>query len=919
MEKRTDAKVVMQPSIHSENHLSDYVEILKRHKWLILLVFVIIVGTVTTASFMATPQYQATSQLLLGGQPTPMNPLGETPQRIPEINLYLQTQVNLLRSRSLARTVIQELGLQERTSVTQPSRTLSSFWGLFDWSKKTGSGAQRHAVRAESAEGDASLQNSAPTSSDPDLPAQPSLPKPKAKIDSSIIDWYLKNIQILPVRNSSLVEVTFSGPDAELITQIVNKHADAAIKNAIQQHQDQAMNALDWLKSQITEQKNEVESSQRAIYEFKKQHNALSLEDNQIIFSQELQELNSALTRARSERIAKQATYMQLQDILAKRQDILQMREISANPVIQNLRNQLVTLMSQKIEWGTRYGPKHPKMIELDSGINQLNQEIINEQQRLMKAIKTDLDHAAAVETSIAESLARQKEFAMSLGEQAIEHDVLKQQAASTQDIYEFLLKQSEELALSSAIKSGNMHIVDYAEAPSEPVSPNLKMNILLAVFLSLFAGAGLAFFLEYLDNSVKTPMDVAVRLGLPVLGMIPFHKALQDKNGTNPLLEPPSNVNRESLPPSIYHISNRLPDELRSPSDGLFGRVLIVESVTMNEGKTTVITRMASNLTEAGLRVLLVDCDFQRPSLDKLLGVSNGGGLGKAIDRIMSRTLTSGSLANYSMDDLFFMISLKKLNGRLIVNNEDQTLVAFFQNGVLIHIQNMNSPENNRIGTMLLNGGFITIAQLNDALQRHKRTGQPLGYILVNAGYLGREKLRGPLRLQIEEYLQKMFSWKRGEFLFKPGMVQLYENERIFFEEDYSPMITNLGRIEHSKFIEKELFSHIINLKKENLFLLPAGTSYKLIGSLNHALMKKVFEKLKQHFDVLLVDTPPLDAASGIESIFPLADGIVVVVKAGHLSVKILSGALSHLPQDKIIGTVLNQVKSNPHSNYYY
>ena len=74
----------------------------------------------------------------------------------------------------------------------------------------------------------------------------------------------------------------------------------------------------------------------------------------------------------------------------------------------------------------------------------------------------------------------------------------------------------------------------------------------------------------------------------------------------------------------------------------------------------------------------------------------------------------------------------------------------------------------------------------------------------------------------------------------------------------------------------------------------------------------------VQQHFDVLLVDTPPLDAVSGIESIFPLADGIVVVVKAGHLSVKILSGALNHLPQDKIIGTVLNQVKNNVHPTYY-
>jgi cellulose biosynthesis protein BcsQ len=345
-----------------------------------------------------------------------------------------------------------------------------------------------------------------------------------------------------------------------------------------------------------------------------------------------------------------------------------------------------------------------------------------------------------------------------------------------------------------------------------------------------------------------------------------------------------------------------------------------MVESVTMGEGKSTVVARIASNLTDAGLRVLLVDCDFQRPSLARIFKISrNGGGLGKSIDRIMSHHLNNGTLNDYSVDDLFFLIALKKHSGHLMVQNEDQNrIIAHFQNGVLIHIQNQNSPEDNRIGTMLMKGGFITKEQLNDALSRNQRTGQPLGYILVNAGYIGRDKLRGPLRLQIEEYLQKLFSWRNGKFSFKPGLVSIYENEKIFFEEDYTSLINNLGRTESSKFIEKELFSHIVGLKKENLYLLPAGTSYKLIGSLNQVLMKKIFEKLKQHFDVILVDTPPLDAASGIESIFHLADSMVLVIKAGHLSVKILNGAINHLPQDKIIGTVLNQAKIDPQPYYY-
>lgn len=873
-----------------EAHLSDYLDILLRRKWIIISFFILIVGAVTAATFYMTPQYEATAQILLGGKPTPMNPLGDGSERVPERNLNYKTQVNLLSNRSLARKVIKDLELENIYALEVDADTL--------WPNTSAKISED------------------PVSQIPDLPVDENQ---AYEFNAKVLDWYLRHLTVTPVRDSSLVNVSFRGPNKELITRIVNKHAQAAIQSAVYRHQSQAKDALDWLKAQIESQRMEVQTAERAIYNFKKKNNALSLENSQIINSQEIRELSSALTRAKSERITKQTVYLQLKNIVRNQKDVMSIPEISNDSVIENLRNQLVDLNSRQMEMGTKYGPKHPKMMELANRIKQVKREIQVEANRFKNTIKAELDRATAIERSITRTLKKQKEIAMSLGERTIEYEVLRQQAESSHDIYNFLLKQSEEIKLATAISSSNMRIVDKAEMPVIAVSPKKKLNILTAIFLSLFTGTGLAFFLEYLDNTVKTPMDVAIQLDLPVLGMIPYQKVMLNKDHNIALLEEnKKDIDKEVIINPLYHIFNRLPAELRKPAEGLFGRALVVESVTMGEGKSTVVAQIAANLTDAGLRVLLMDCDFQRPKLDKLFNVSNGGGLGKSIDRIMSHNLTAGALDKYSVDDLFFLISLKKKSGHLLVKNEDQTFIAHFQNGLLIHLQNANSPENNRIGTMLLNGGFITKDQLNDALRRHKRTGQPLGYILVNAGYIGRDKLRGPLRLQIEEYIQKIFSWKKGNFTFKPGIIQIYENEKIFFEEDYRPLISNLGRIESSKFIEKELFSHIKSLSKENLYLLPAGSSYKLIGSLNQVLMKKIFEKLKQHFDVLLIDTPPLDAASGIESIFPLADAMVLVIKAGHLSVKVLNGAINHLPQDKIIGTILNQAKINTQPYYY-
>ena len=276
-----------------------------------------------------------------------------------------------------------------------------------------------------------------------------------------------------------------------------------------------------------------------------------------------------------------------------------------------------------------------------------------------------------------------------------------------------------------------------------------------------------------------------------------------------------------------------------------------------------------------------------------------------------------------YSLDDLFFLIALKKKNGHLIVkNNDDQQMEIFFQNGVMVHLQYPGNPDANRLGNMLSHGGLISTDQLQDALERNERTGQPLGYILVNAGYVTRDKLQGPLRLQMEENLQKLFSWKSGSYEFRSGSIDILRQERISFAEEYSEIITMLGKLEGSRFVEQEIFSQISDGDIENLYILPAGTGVEYPNALiNPMLVKKVLEIIKQRFDVVIMDTSPIEAQAETISLSALADDIILVIKAGKLSHKVINQAKSTLPQEKIFGAILNQVKQkeSPYYNYYH
>lgn len=847
-----------QMSLPQQVHLDDYLNIIRRRKWVVIAFFAVVVGMVSTFSFMSTPVYKATTQIIIESQSFPVMGMGDVASKASAEQDYYQTQYNLLLGRGLSRQVIQDLALWKKflPDVSEASRE--------------------------------TLED---------------------QISPIIVNRYLANLQITPVRGTRLVNISFLSPSRELSARVADAHALAFIEKNIRLQHSVSEQRFDWLKNQIQEQKAKVEASQRALYEYKKANKIISLEERQNIVSQKLMEVNSALTKAKGERIAKQAQYEQLEAYSVKDENLFLLPEIAQDSVVQSLRSQLFQLKDQKAEMGIKFGPKHPKMIELDLRSKQLQREISDEVERLRQLIKGELDRAIALEDSTGQALEAQKKVTISLHEKAINYNVLSREAESNQNIYDILLKQAKEIGLASVFDSNNVRIVENAEVPLFPVKPKIFLNILLAVVLGLFMGTGLAFFVEYMDNTVKTPQDVQQRLGMPVLGAIPYEKSLKNRN--TPAL-PSGRPSGKSHKPYYYDAGGRLPARLKLDQQGMSGQVLLIESATMGEGKTTVLGNLAVSLGKAGLRVLVTDCDLNRPALHHLFGVRNEGGLSAAMTAILSQDMGSGTSEKCGLSDLFSLIALKKYSGQLTVTNNDQAMTSVFQHGRLLNIENQNNPPENRLGSMLLRGGSLTESQLEEALERNRRTGQPLGYILINAGFITQDQLQGPLKLQTEEHFQKLFSWKHGNFAFDPGVVETYENQRIYFGKDYTPVIHRLSRMAGSRLFEGEILSRVKPTDHANIHLLPAGEADVVHGDfINFALLAKFLEILKGRFDVILVDAPPILDAAGSESISILADGVIFVVKAGHLSMKMLNEAKSRLAETnaRIIGAVLNQV----------
>ncbi|BBO18612.1 conserved hypothetical protein [Candidatus Brocadia pituitae] len=837
-----------QMPLQQDVHLVDYLNVIRKRKWVVIIFFLTVVITVVVGSLRSTPIYKATTQLMIENTDSLLNEMAD----VSKVNMnsdvqnksYYQTQYKLLVSRSLAKGVIEELELWKDCKLED----------------------DRSTKEQDALSGNASDQSD-------------------IRSDPRIIKWYLKNLEISPLRETHLVDISFQHPSPEKAALIANTHARAFIErnNHIQQLASQQ--ALDWFKDQLSAQKMKVGTSQKAAYEYK---------------------------------------YKQLRSFTIDDESIFSIPEVEQNVIIRNLHNQLGNLKAERSILVTRYGPKHHKIIEIDNGIGKLEEGIIHEIQSIRKAIRTELNRIAAIEKANQQNRHLPHDTVKPQTEKAVNYDMVRLEAESDKVIYDILLTQAKEVNLTGNMKKSNIRIVDEAEVPISTFKPRILLNTLLSIIVGLTFGVGLAFFLEYMDKTVRTPEDAAKHLRLPVLGVIPYDRSLK-RNKTLALPGNESHRGGQKLAKegyALYNISGNFVARLPLMQSGMHGHVYVVESTMKGEGKTTVLAKLAINLAKGGLRVIMVDADLHHPSLHQVFGTENGGahGLLNAMEGVLSKNIMQGNLKDYSVDDLFSIIALKKLSGQLVVTNDTLGITVLFQNGCLFQIQSNDTPFANRLGAMLLRGGFITEDQLKDALERNQRTGLPLGYILINAGYVNQEQLKGPLKLQMEEHLQKLFSWKQGSFTFEAGDIEIYEDKKIYFAEDYAPIVRRLGNTAGSRLLKRELFSHVQQINGSNISLLPVGAGHVNPDSpIYFGLLSKFLYLLKQQCDVVLVDAPPMmEAMNTAMPLLNFADGVIFVVKSGQVPVEAINKVTTCMKENnaRILGAILNQAKTG---DYYY
>jgi polysaccharide biosynthesis transport protein len=585
----------------SEVHILDRLAVLFRYRRIVLSVFVLTTLAMMIQGYSNLQVFRAQAQLLIEderstampGITTPENAFYEDPEP------YYKTQYRILKGRDLARRVIKRLNLatvpEFNGTATPQSTPLTMLRDM-----------ELRMIR---------LVKPAP-------PVEAEAPKVDETPDeSSLVDSFLGRVAVNPVVGSRLVDVTFDARDPKFAATAANTLVDEYVEQNLAVKLLSTQNMLEWLDKELAKQQQKVQESEAALANYRDTKNAMSLDDKQNIVLTRLNQLNDSVMKARSARIQREALYNQVKTVSPGAPALDTIPVIAQNLQLQTIKAQIAEQQRERIRLAEKYGDKWPALIQATTKLADLQRQFDAETVRALQQVKNEYDSAVIEEQTYSRNLEAAKADVQDLSRKSVDYNVMEREAQSNRLVYQALLQRANELRVSSNSHANNVRVVDHAELPKSPLAPTGRRTWLLAVAVGLALSIGVAYGLDYMNDTIKTPEDVAQRLKLPFLGLVPSVRG--DKH---PVLA------SSHVPHDFGESFRALRTSLisRYPGDGT--KIIAVTSAQPLEGKTTTAANIAMALAFGGARVLLIDADMRRPGLHRPLRLTNDRGLSQVL-----------------------------------------------------------------------------------------------------------------------------------------------------------------------------------------------------------------------------------------------------------------------------------------------
>lgn len=577
---------------HEQNeiHIGDYLRIIYKRRRVALAAALVVMAIALIGVLSATPVYMASTTLIIEkAEPNMMPTVGYYSAYDP--NFY-ETQYQIIKSPAVARKVVDSLSLDKHygeylkddSSALRPLDLLRAIKRLLPWGSKA--------------------------------------PEPSASRSSSIspealADIISAGIVVKPVPDSKAVTISYMSRSPQLTAQVANAVAKGYIDQILEMRMESSRYAIEWMKEKSDEERKRLDASERALYDYVRANDILTLENRVTVIPQQLTDLTGDLSKAQSRLAELRAVYDQIK--IAKKEDIDTIPPISNNENIIALRRDITKAEQNILDLSKLYGKKHPMMSAAERELEMLNKKRTQEVDRAVNAIKVEYELAKNMVGSFSSRMDNTRSEAMTLNEKFVEYSSLKKEVETNSQIYDTLLKKIKEQGISEQARIVNVWMLKEAKEPSSPIKPQKARDLLVGLLAALGCGILCAFLAEQVDNTIDSPEELERRLRVPVIGVIPKVDGEQERIEKIVLTNPRSNIAEmyKSIRTAILLSSAEAPP-----------KSLLITSVEPEDGKTSTSINLALEIANFHRKVLLIDADLRKPKLHRHFQLENTQGL---------------------------------------------------------------------------------------------------------------------------------------------------------------------------------------------------------------------------------------------------------------------------------------------------
>lgn len=568
---------------------------LRKRLGLIVSVTLGLTALVMVVVLQQTPLYTASAQVLLDRQKMQVTDMEAVISGLPADSATVDSEVEILKSRALAERVVDRLNLMQDPEFNGALRE-PSFLLWID--PRFLLGELLALVSAEPA------------------PVNEEM-RARAERDG-VVNSLLGSLNVTRQRLTYVINLSVTSEQPAKAARIANAYADTYILDQLEAKFDATRQANEWLSRRLSELRQQVQDSERAVEIFRTEQ-GLESSSGVTVSEQQMSELNAQLILARTALAEARAKYDRARQIRSSGGSIESMADVVQSGTISQLRQKQAELARELANLSSRYGPRHPEVVNAEAQRRDIEGQIGSEITRIIGSLQNNVSVAETRVASLEQSLRDIRGETGESGQAMVQLRELEREAAANRAVYESFLNRFKETSQQQDLQVPDSRIISPATSPISPSHPRKALSFALALVLSGMLGVGLAFLLEHVDNGLTTARDVEEALGLAHLVSVPLVPVEKGPGGKplkphDYLVQKPLSAFSESLRSlrSALQLSN-----VDNPP-----KVILFTSALPSEGKTTTSVSFARAAAASGLKVVLVDCDLRHPSVHKTFGL---------------------------------------------------------------------------------------------------------------------------------------------------------------------------------------------------------------------------------------------------------------------------------------------------------